>query len=458
MKKHVLSIIVISILLLTAGCNQKEAPSATPSIEDIIAMVSPAVVRIITPESMGTGMVIDTDGYVLTNSHVVEDSTSVKVELSGGEQIAGSVLGRDEINDLAIVKINSGSLTTVILGNSSELRPGQEVIAIGYPLDIIGSVTVTKGIVSAIREYELIQTDVAINPGNSGGPLVNLRGEVIGVNFAGISIYRGKPIQGMNFALAINTAKSVIPSLKEGKSNLIASQTSTPEPTPTQTTTPPKTTPTPKLSPTQTPTPTPTPTVIPVETQVFTYSGTGLINTPPFKVTSAPFKVRYTANWNGKFTIDIADVNNRLRNRTITQEMSAGKTYETYVYELTGSLYITILSAPNNGEWSVWVLDNPSISTPAQGFLFTYSGTGPINTPPFKVSSAPFKLRYSANWNGKFTIDIADANNRLRNRTITQEVTTGKIYETYVYELTGSLYITILAAPANGEWSVWVIE
>jgi hypothetical protein len=167
---------------------------------------------------------------------------------------------------------------------------------------------------------------------------------------------------------------------------------------------------------------------------LFTYSGTGPINTPPFKVSSAPFKLRYSANWNGKFTIDIADASNHLRNRTINQEVTAGKIYKIYVYELTGSIYFTILAAPADGEWSLWVVDNTSVSTPSQGFLFNYSGTGLINTPPFKVNSAPFKVRYTTNWTGKFVIDFADANNHLRNRTINQEVSTGETYETYVYE------------------------
>jgi len=267
-QRLLLPIIILALLVVT-GCIGKptptskptETPVPMPSIEDIVAVVSESVVRIITPESMGSGMVIEQNGYVLTNSHVVEGITNVIVESSNGKQWKGSVTGRDEINDLAVVKIDSTNLPTVTLGNSDELRPGQEVIAIGYPLDLAGSVTVTKGIISAIRQYDLVQTDVAINPGNSGGPLVNLMGEVVGVNFAGISGSRDQPVEGMNFAVSINLAKEVIPALKDGVSTPTSTQTPTPTPTPT-----PKPTPTPTPTPSPTPTPTPSPNPSPTPT------------------------------------------------------------------------------------------------------------------------------------------------------------------------------------------------
>jgi hypothetical protein len=363
MKRFLLPIVTL-VLLTAIGCRDGPSPTPTPTIEDIAAAVSPAVVRIIAQEAMGSGMIIEKDGYILTNSHVVEGTTLIAVELSSGEQLRGRVTGRDENNDLAVIKIGGSNLPTVTFGDSATLRSGQEVIAIGYPLDLAGSVTVTKGIVSAIRQYSLIQTDVAINPGNSGGPLINLKGEVIGVNFAGISMYQEMPVEGMNFAVAINTAKRVIPLLKGGKSTLApiptpkptGTRTPTPMPTPTPTHTP-IPTPTPTLTPiptaTPTPPPTPAPTPAPTPTTVFTYSGKGRMNTPPFEVDSSPWKLRYMAKWDGAFTIYVRDGG---WSAVASQSVSSGEVYETFVYGFTGTLYFSVSDVPPGGEWTLWVI------------------------------------------------------------------------------------------------------
>jgi hypothetical protein len=176
-----------------------------------------------TDKGMGSGMVVDKAGFVLTNSHVIEGSQTVTVMLSGGQKLPATILGRDEITDLAILKISGENLPTVILGDSDKLRQGEEVIAIGYPLDLAGSTTITKGIVSAFRNYEgviYVQTDTAINPGNSGGALINLKGEVVGINVMSIRVAGGQTIEGMNFAIAINGAKPIIPKLMAGESIL----------------------------------------------------------------------------------------------------------------------------------------------------------------------------------------------------------------------------------------------
>ena len=161
----------------------------------------------------GSGFIISKDGRILTNAHVVDGADTVTVKLKDGRSYVGKVLGKDDLTDVAVVKIEANSLPTVALGNSEKLEPGQWAIAIGNPLGLDN--TVTTGIVSATgrtsnqigspdRRVEYIQTDAAINPGNSGGPLLNARGQVIGMNTA---IIQGA--QGLGFAIPINTAQRI---------------------------------------------------------------------------------------------------------------------------------------------------------------------------------------------------------------------------------------------------------
>jgi Do/DeqQ family serine protease len=161
----------------------------------------------------GSGFIIGADGRVLTNAHVVDGADTVKVILKDGRSFQGKVLGKDELTDVAVVKIQADNLPTLKLGNSDQLQPGQWAIAIGNPLGLDN--TVTTGIISATgrtsnqigapdRRVQYIQTDAAINPGNSGGPLLNARGEVIGMNTA---IIQGA--QGLGFAIPINTAQRI---------------------------------------------------------------------------------------------------------------------------------------------------------------------------------------------------------------------------------------------------------
>lgn len=162
---------------------------------------------------VGSGFVISADGQILTNAHVVNNADTVTVSFPDGRQFEGEVLGQDPVTDIAVVKIPVADLPTLPLGNSAQVQPGQWAIAIGNPLGL--SETVTVGVVSAIdrssadlgvsdRRLGFIQTDAAINPGNSGGPLLNARGQVIGVNTA---IVGGA--QGIGFAIPINTAQRI---------------------------------------------------------------------------------------------------------------------------------------------------------------------------------------------------------------------------------------------------------
>lgn len=169
--------------------------------------------------SMGTGFIISADGYVLTNHHVVEGSDDVKVKLSDRREFTAKVVGSDQESDVALLKINASSLPFLRTGDSKLLKPGQWVVAIGSPFGLDHSVT--AGIVSAVQRANpyagqqyvpFIQTDVAINRGNSGGPLLNTRGEVVGINSQIFSNSGG--YMGVSFAIPIDTAMSAVQQLK----------------------------------------------------------------------------------------------------------------------------------------------------------------------------------------------------------------------------------------------------
>jgi S1-C subfamily serine protease len=166
-------------------------------------------------EGQGSGFVIDKEGHILTNYHVIADARKVEVTLHNHKKYPATIVGTDKSHDLAIVQIKAPDLQPMTLGDSSNLQVGQKVYAIGNPFGLAG--TLTLGIVSSIRQVqepdglvieEAIQTDAAINPGNSGGPLLNWHGEVIGINTM-IASSVGQSA-GIGFAIPINTAKAVV--------------------------------------------------------------------------------------------------------------------------------------------------------------------------------------------------------------------------------------------------------
>src|SRR6195256_1862260 len=166
-------------------------------------------------EGQGSGFIIDKEGHVLTNYHVIADARQVEVTLHNRKKYRATVVGTDRSHDLALVRIKAPGLTPMVLGDSGNLQVGQKVYAIGNPFGLAG--TLTRGIVSSIRSVqepdgmtidEAIQTDAAINPGNSGGPLLNWHGEVIGINTM-IASNVGQSA-GIGFAIPINTAKAVL--------------------------------------------------------------------------------------------------------------------------------------------------------------------------------------------------------------------------------------------------------
>jgi S1-C subfamily serine protease len=169
--------------------------------------------RIFPVEGVGSGVIIDKKGYILTNYHVIDKADKLKITTTDGNFFDGFVVGTDKVTDLAIVRIESKeAFSFAELGNSENLRIGQIVIAIGNPFGLSGGPTVTAGIISSLNRnlqfengvMELIQTDAAINPGNSGGPLIDTNGKVIGINTAKIPY-----AQGMGFAIPINVAKTI---------------------------------------------------------------------------------------------------------------------------------------------------------------------------------------------------------------------------------------------------------
>jgi len=167
-------------------------------------------------EGQGSGFIIDKEGHVLTNYHVIADARQIEVTLHNRKKYRATIVGTDPTHDLAVVQIKAPDLTPMTLGDSRSLQVGQKVYAIGNPFGLSG--TLTRGIVSSIRPVqepnggaqidEAIQTDAAINPGNSGGPLLNWHGEVIGINTLILSSVGQSA--GIGFAIPINTAKAVI--------------------------------------------------------------------------------------------------------------------------------------------------------------------------------------------------------------------------------------------------------
>ena len=205
--------------------NSANQISATPSLsagsrifngEEIYSLVSPSVVLIVTSGGHGSGFVINNGKYTLTNAHVVGNDQTVQLKLQNGTSFNGVVLGKNNLIDLAVIFNGDQRPTAVTLGSSGDsLKIGGDVYAFGFPKSLIITVTLTKGTLSAKQNVEgysgtLLQTDASINPGNSGGPLVNNKGEVIGVNAYGLN-----DAQGIYFAIPIQTAIDFVPTLSQ---------------------------------------------------------------------------------------------------------------------------------------------------------------------------------------------------------------------------------------------------
>ena len=229
------------------------------AIQRVAAAVKPAVVQITTeevqqnpfaqgaaiPTGVGSGVIFDAQGHILTNNHVIEGASNLRVSLADGRSFEASVVGADPQTDLAVILIKGDNLPHAALGDSGQLQVGEWVVAIGHALGLAGGPTVTTGVVSALNRtvqepgsqsgsgsgsssgggggpflFNVVQTDASINPGNSGGPLVNLSGQVVGLNtlVAGQTSPGGAQAEGIGFAISINTARSIADQLlRSGK-------------------------------------------------------------------------------------------------------------------------------------------------------------------------------------------------------------------------------------------------
>jgi S1-C subfamily serine protease len=198
----------------------------------VVARAEPAIVSIHirvgsgtrSAVASGTGIVLTPDGEVLTNAHVVQGATAIQVTTGDGDVHAAQVAGADSAADIALLRVVGVSgLATAALGRSADVRVGDDVVAIGYALDLAGPPSVTRGIVSAVgRSFQtdngtmpgLIQTDAAISSGNSGGALLNAQGRVIGITSMGAASTRGTSADDVNFAIPIDTAMSLVGSMR----------------------------------------------------------------------------------------------------------------------------------------------------------------------------------------------------------------------------------------------------
>ena len=191
-----------------------------------VRMMQDQLFRVFPVQGVGSGVIIDSRGHILTNNHVIDGTDRIRVTLGDSKQVSAKVVGTDEETDLAVLTAEPLEINTrnevnfqpANLGNSEELKVGQIVMALGNPFGLTGGPTVTAGIISSLNRnvqfengiLELVQTDAAINPGNSGGPLINTKGEVVAVNTAKIPYG-----QGIGFAVPINTVKLILDDLIE---------------------------------------------------------------------------------------------------------------------------------------------------------------------------------------------------------------------------------------------------
>ena len=204
--------------------------SRNGDIAGIIAKVEPAVFAVTVDEGgsrgAGTGFVIADNGTAVTNAHVVQEASDVKVELSDGRSVDARVVGRDPSADVAVLKLNGSGFTPACLADSNKVQVGDDVVAIGNALALEGGLSVTRGIISGPPRpgseigtaiESVLQTDAAINPGNSGGPLVDAGGCVIGINTAVAAGSPSQPAQNVGFAIPISLAQSVVSDIEAGR-------------------------------------------------------------------------------------------------------------------------------------------------------------------------------------------------------------------------------------------------
>lgn len=224
----------LSNLSLPSKENISQSDNRNTFIVKAVKGVSPAVVgitnkaymrdnfdqKVLVEQGVGSGVIFDSSGYIVTNYHVVQNAQAITVSLPDNRTMDGKVLGSDPATDLAVVKVDAANLPAVTFGDSDSIMIGEPAIAIGNPLGLEFHGSVTVGVISALnrtieigdRKFKLIQTDAAINPGNSGGALVNADGQVIGINSAKIA---AAGVEGIGFAIPINSVRPILKELVE---------------------------------------------------------------------------------------------------------------------------------------------------------------------------------------------------------------------------------------------------
>ncbi|MBT98741.1 MAG: hypothetical protein CL902_08935 [Dehalococcoidia bacterium] len=218
----------------TGGIQMLQLPNIADTVEQVRTSVVSIVAQIITQDQFGrrgssfgsgTGVIFDESGLVLTNNHVIENGIQVIVTLDDGTQVEAEIVGADRLSDLAVLRLPGNDYPALPITQNGSLRAGDWVIAIGNALALPGGPTVTVGVVSALGRaieaspgitlYELIQTDTSINPGNSGGPLIDLKGNLVGINTAVLRGSSGVAVEGIGFAINMETAQQVSDQLVE---------------------------------------------------------------------------------------------------------------------------------------------------------------------------------------------------------------------------------------------------
>ena len=433
--KRLLMLMTVLLVLGITSCTPSAPLETTPlpseapipaetsqasSTSDAIARVLPCVVYIASDygrwHASGTGMFINEKGYVLTNNHVVEKGYYARVFLPNKTEIRAEVVYRDEIRDIAILKCPNGNYSAVSLGSSEELGLGEDVIAIGFPsASVLGdSPSISKGIVSAFRTIDgvkYIQTDASLNPGSSGGPLVNIRGDIVGMN-----TWKLTEGEGISFAIELNSLKTDIENTLQRLTN---GQLLPPEKPPQK-------------------------AAIPTTDVVLQYQGAGSTMTPQFAIGSSPWKLSFKPEFDDRPLVWVSETSkvDSWAHAFGTQhkmhlDVTAGRVYETYIYSLTGdSLVVGVTGA--NGEWTVWVVEEP---IPISSLPFTHTGEGEVRTPPFFLKeSTEYKLTFTTTWDGDFCIGWHDTENELiryRNTgswaDFPDSVEAGKTYE-YIFD------------------------
>jgi hypothetical protein len=438
-------------------------------VRGAIEKVRPAVVYILAAygswSAAGTGMIIHTDGYVLTNNHVVEKGYYATIHVPDGGVVRAQIVHRDPTQDIAILKLPGNGYPLVTLGSSERPVLGEEVIALGYPLaNVLGdSVSVSRGIISAFRTVgsnRYIQTDTPTNPGGSGGPLVNIYGEVIGIITSKL-----KEAEGITLAIDIEKVAGATERIVR---QLVASGV-------------------PAL-------PIPTGKTVPTNGMVFRYKGIGPGSTPSFRVSSLPWKLLFLPEWDGYPRVLAnysSSANSPLKGSGISQrvlhaEVTRDRIYETHVtssyFETSATIVLDVQGVPPDGRWTVWVVDD---KIPIASLPFTYTGEGNTATPPFWLQqSKEYKLEFRTSWDGELSIGwyaehaLTDSTFSPDNKLLfyrdtkswgdfPREVRAGVTYE-YVFLLRHQLgaklrpqeavYLSVEWAPPIGEWTVSVSE